>query len=134
MKVQLQKAYFNKCQEFSHLEHQIAAASHDDNSSDFHHLSPQTIRMSSDEARISSDSSRDDTHSISSSVTFQDPSSPPNHGHSKKGMSGFINQMKSQLANAAAAVDPSKQNTRIAKLKKEISETGIGKNKKMWDS
>lgn len=88
-------------------------------------MSPQVMRISSEEPRVSSDSSRDDNNSIASSVTFQDPSSPPNHSHSKKSMSGFINQMKSQLANAAAAVDPNKQNTRIAKMKKEISDTGL---------
>lgn len=85
------------------------------------------MRVSTDEPRVSSDSSRDDNHSIASSVTFQDPSSPPNHAYGKKGMSGFLNQMKSQLANAAAAVDPSKQNTRIAKMKKEVADAGMCK-------
>ncbi|EPB89362.1 hypothetical protein HMPREF1544_03871 [Mucor circinelloides 1006PhL] len=38
-------------------------------------------------------------------------------------MAGFITQMRSQLANAAAAGDPSKQTARLAKLKKDISDS-----------
>jgi hypothetical protein len=44
--------------------------------------------------------------------------------HSKKnGMSGLITQMRSQLANAAAAGDPSKLTARLARLKKEVYDT-----------
>lgn len=74
-------------------------------------------RISSDEARKSSDSSHRpdfDSHSI----TSQDNSNPK-----KNSMAGFITQMRSQLANAAAT-DPSKQAARLAKLKKEINDTG----------
>lgn len=127
----LHKTYFNKCMELASLQQQVLISSHDDNASisastlvgsnDSHYFSPQMVRISSDEPRLSNDSSRDDNHSITSSY-LQDSSSPP---HSKKNsMSGFITQMRSQLANAAAAGDLSKQTARLAKLKKESTDTG----------
>lgn len=117
--------------ELSSLQQQVLISSHDDNasisastigaSSDSHYFSPQMVRVSSEEPRLSNDSSKDDNHSIASTF-LQDSSSSP---HSKKNsMAGFITQMRSQLANAAAAGDPSKQTARGAKLKKEISDAG----------
>lgn len=74
-------------------------------------------RISSDEARKSSDSnSREfDTNSL------QDNNSISPSNYKKSSMAGFITTMRSQLANAAA-VDPSKQAARLAKLKKEIND------------
>ncbi|GAA5810513.1 hypothetical protein MFLAVUS_003936 [Mucor flavus] len=114
--VKLQKNYFNKCTEYASLQQQILISSHEDNAVDSHYLSPMMARISSDEARKSSDSSNRsdfDSHSI----TSQDNSNPK-----KNSMAGFITQMRSQLANAAAT-DPSKQAARLAKLKKEINDT-----------
>lgn len=77
-------------------------------------------RISSDEARKSNDSGSNRPDFDSHSITSQDNSNP----NKKNSMAGFITQMRSQLANAAAA-DPSKQAARLAKLKKEISDAGI---------
>ncbi|KAI8382980.1 Rho GTPase activation protein [Blakeslea trispora] len=122
--VKLQKVYFGKCSEYASLQQQILISSHDDNASIASNSplmidgrsSPQMIRSSSDEPRISNDSMRDD-NSITSSL--HETSSTP---HNKKNsMAGFIIQMRSQLANAAAG-DPSKQTARANKLKKEIAD------------
>lgn len=87
--------------------------------------------MSLDEPMIprkSSDSARGadiDSHSIgslSNENSTTTANSPPTH-NKKNSMAGFLNQMKSQIANAAAAGDPSKQTARLAKLKKEITDT-----------
>jgi hypothetical protein len=88
-------------------------------SNDSHYFSPQMARISSDEPRLSNDSSKEDNHSM---ISLQDSSSPPQS--KKNSMAGFITQMRSQLANAAAANDPSKQTARLAKLKKEIHDAG----------
>lgn len=112
--------------EYASLQQQILISSHEDNNSVDHHSSPQMARISTDELRLSNDSSStgrggDDNHSISSS-SYQDSSLNPNK---KNSMAGFITQMRSQLANAAAAGDPSKQTARLAKLKKDISDSGM---------
>ncbi|KAI9476413.1 MAG: hypothetical protein EXX96DRAFT_577119 [Benjaminiella poitrasii] len=114
--VKLHKTYFNKCAEHANLQQQALISSHEELANEQHHLSPQMIRISSDEPRLSSDSMRDD-HSASSHETT---SSPP---YKKNSMTGFITQMRSQLANAAAAGDPSKLATRLAKLKKEVNDS-----------
>jgi hypothetical protein len=79
-------------------------------------------RPSSDESnkpRHSSESFGRDMESISSS------GSSPQH---KKGMAGFINQVRTQFANTN---DPTKQATKFAKLKKEITDCGnVAKKKK----
>ncbi|KAG2229078.1 hypothetical protein INT48_003292 [Thamnidium elegans] len=116
--VKLQKNYFNKCTEYASLQQQILISSHEDNVVDSHFLSPMMARVSSDETRKSNDSNRPDFDSHS--ITSQDNSNP----NKKNSMAGFITQMRSQLANAAAT-DPSKQASRLAKLKKEINDTGI---------
>lgn len=94
-------------------------SSHDEKSSSNEQLLPPSVaRVSSDEplvlGRVSSESARTTaTESLSSSP------------HNKKnGMSGFITQMRSQLANAAAAGDPSRLTARLAKLKKEVHDAG----------
>ncbi|KAI7903408.1 uncharacterized protein BX663DRAFT_508491 [Cokeromyces recurvatus] len=114
--IKLHRAYFNKCTEYANLQQQTLISSHEEMMNDQHHLSPQMMRISSDETRLSIDSIRDD-HSISSHETTSSPS------YKKNSMSGFITQMRSQLANAAAAGDPSKLAARLAKLKKDINET-----------
>ncbi|OBZ84182.1 Rho GTPase-activating protein 15 [Choanephora cucurbitarum] len=119
--VKLSKAYNNKCSEYASLQQQILISSHEDNASInsssplMHegHLSPQMIRSSSEEPRVSNDSIRDDN-----SMTSHESSMVHNK---KNGMAGFITQMRSQLASAAAG-DPSKQAARVARLKKEISD------------
>ncbi|CAO0799417.1 unnamed protein product [Mucor circinelloides] len=121
--VKLHKSYVNRCMEYASLQQQILISSHEDNNSVDHHSSPQMARISTDEPRLSNDSGStgrggDDNHSISSS-SYQDSSLNPN----KNSMAGFITQMRSQLANAAAAGDPSKQTARLAKLKKDISDS-----------
>lgn len=78
-------------------------------------------RVSSEETRLSSDSSRGDIDGRSIASQENSTSPPINK---KNSMAGFITQMRSQLANAAAAGDPSKQTARLAKLKKEIYDTG----------
>jgi hypothetical protein len=115
--------------EYATLQQQIPSTSssphhHEDPS---HSINPTTMaRMSLDDppiTRISTDSSHRadiDSHSIGS--LSEGTSSPPTH-NKKNSMAGFITQMKSQLANAAAAGDPSKQTARLAKLKKEITDT-----------
>ncbi|GAA5804389.1 hypothetical protein HPULCUR_009878 [Helicostylum pulchrum] len=115
--VKLQKNYFNKCTEYASLQQQILISSHEDNAADSHYLSPMMARISSDEARKSNDSGSNRPDFDSHSITSQDNSNP----NKKNSMAGFITQMRSQLANAAAA-DPSKQAARLAKLKKEISD------------
>ncbi|KAK4509765.1 uncharacterized protein ATC70_007067 [Mucor velutinosus] len=121
--VKLHKSYVNKCMEYASLQQQILISSHEDSNSVDHHSSPQMARISTDEPRLSNDSGStikgDDNHSIASS-SYQDSSLNPNK---KNSMAGFITQMRSQLANAAAAGDPSKQTARSAKLKKDISDT-----------
>lgn len=94
-------------------------SSHDEKSSPNEQLLPPSVaKVSSDEplvlGRVSSESARTTaTESLSSSP------------HNKKnGMSGFITQMRSQLANAAAAGDPSRLTARLAKLKKEVHDAG----------
>lgn len=95
--IKLHKVYFNKCAEYLSLQQQVLISSHDERSN-----IPET------DERLSSDSSR----------TLESLSTSP---HNKKnGMSGLITQMRSQLANAAAAGDPSKLTARLAKLKKEV--------------
>ncbi|CEG69519.1 hypothetical protein RMATCC62417_05580 [Rhizopus microsporus] len=113
--VKLHKNYFNKCSEYVSLQQQVLISSHDEKSSSNEQLLPPSVaRVSSDEplvlGRVSSESARTTaTESLSSSP------------HNKKnGMSGFITQMRSQLANAAAAGDPSRLTARLAKLKKEV--------------
>ncbi|KAI8074342.1 uncharacterized protein B0P05DRAFT_512943 [Gilbertella persicaria] len=126
--VKLHKTYFNRCLEYASLQQQILISSHDDTASisstntlmSDTHQSSQMMRTSSDEPRASNDSARDDSHSIGSS-SLHETSSPP-HNNKKNSMAGFITQMRSQLANAAAAADPSKQTARIAKLKKDITD------------
>ncbi|CEP17247.1 hypothetical protein [Parasitella parasitica] len=120
----LHKSYINKCLEHASLQKQILISSHheDANLVDYH-TSPHMARISTDEPRLSNDSSSaskgDDNHSVGSS-SFHDYSL---NSSKKSSMAGFITQMRSQLANAAAAGDPSKQNTRLAKLKKDITDT-----------
>jgi hypothetical protein len=125
--VKLQKPYFNKCVEYANLQQQILISSHED-TNDSHYLSPIMARISSDEPRISNDSVRGDidTHSIVSQDNSA--SSPPYSINKKNSMAGFITQMRSQLANAAAT-DPSKQTARLAKVKKEIHDAGKKKKK-----
>lgn len=91
------------------------------NNLDPHCFSPTMARISSEESRKSNDSARGDidSHSIASQ---ENSTSPPYN--KKNSMAGFITQMRSQLANAAAAGDPSKQTARLAKLKKEIHDSG----------
>ncbi|CEG76024.1 hypothetical protein RMATCC62417_10983 [Rhizopus microsporus] len=117
--VKLHKNYFNKCSEYVSLQQQVLISSHDEKSSPNEQLLPPSVaRASSDEplvlGRVSSESARTTaTESLSSSP------------HNKKnGMSGFITQMRSQLANAAAAGDPSRLTARLAKLKKEVHDAG----------
>ncbi|KAG2213930.1 hypothetical protein INT47_001199 [Mucor saturninus] len=110
--VKLQKSYVNKCNEYANIQQQILIANHEDSTD--HHLSPVMMaRASSEEPRVSNDSGRDDQ-----SILSQDTIAVNNK---KNSMAGFITQMRSQLASAAAATtDPSKQTARLAKLKKEI--------------
>ncbi|KAI8643907.1 Rho GTPase activation protein [Parasitella parasitica] len=120
----LHKSYINKCLEHASLQKQILISSHheDTNSVDYH-PSPHMARISTEEPRLSNDSGStsrgDDNHSVGSS-SCHDSSL---NSSKKSSMAGFITQMRSQLANAAAASDPSKQNTRLAKLKKDITDT-----------
>jgi hypothetical protein len=112
--------------EYASLQQQVLISSHHEESSfnnDQHFLSPMTARISSDEPRISNDSTRGDIDSHSVSSSSQDTTSSPPY-NKKNSMAGFITQMRSQLANAAAAGDPSKLTARLAKLKKEITDTG----------
>lgn len=110
--------------EYASLQQQILISSHEDTNSMDYHTCPQIARISTDEPRLSNDSGSttrgDDNHSIASS-SYQDSTVALNK---KNGMAGFITQMRSQLANAAAAGDPSKQTARLAKLKKDITDTG----------
>ncbi|KAI9243653.1 Rho GTPase activation protein [Sporodiniella umbellata] len=94
----LHKAYFHKCAEYLSLQQQVLISSHDERNS---------IPESDESLRRSTESSR----------TFESLSTSP---HKRNGMSGLITQMRSQLANAAAAGDPSKLTTRLTRLKKEV--------------
>lgn len=120
--VKLQKSYMNKCNEYANIQQQILIANHDDGAE--HHLSPTMMtRASSEEPRVSNDSGRDDTQSVLSQDTLT------GHHNKKNSMAGFITQMRSQLASAAATTDPSKQTARLAKLKKDIHDAGKKKKK-----
>ncbi|KAG1151006.1 hypothetical protein G6F38_001630 [Rhizopus arrhizus] len=104
------KGYY---QEYVSLQQQVLISSHDERFSIPSSPDPSFLSPSNNDeqpaGRLSSDSVRT-VESISS--------------HSKKnGMSGLITQMRSQLANAAAAGDPSKLTARLARLKKEVYDT-----------
>ncbi|KAG0173817.1 hypothetical protein DFQ30_006941 [Apophysomyces sp. BC1015] len=97
--VKRQRAYITKCHELSYAQQQ-------------QYEGDTTRRQSSEESRprASGDSGREtDSSSMSSSY---DP---------KRGMVGFMAQMRTQLANATIT-DPSRHTARFVKLKKEITD------------
>lgn len=52
-------------------------------------------------------------------------SAPASDNHYKRGMAGLV-AMRTHLANVMSAVDASRSNAKVARLKREVVETGNG--------
>ncbi|SAM05181.1 hypothetical protein [Absidia glauca] len=132
--IKVKKMYFSKCNELATIQQSV----HDGGSSNStnissdsleHTLSPVTTM---DESRKSTDFDNDtDSSSISSipdTASSHHTSSTTTSGvGNKKKMGGFMAQMRTQLAAAAAgsASDQAKQTARFAKIKKDIHDADI---------
>ncbi|ORY95547.1 hypothetical protein BCR43DRAFT_459372 [Syncephalastrum racemosum] len=108
--VKRHKAYTTKCAELDAAQQQFLQQPGQEEEEMAGRLS---IEDNSNGGRKSSDSGYRDTDAHSTS------SLPENHSGTKRGMAGFM-ALRTQIANAMASTDPSKQNTRLAKLKREV--------------